>query len=85
MFFVYLLKSHFDGSFYVGYTTDLARRLEEHNEGLSRYTSRKISWEMVHTEAFETKAEALKREIFLKKQRNRTFYQSLADTGGSVA
>jgi len=82
MFFVYLLQSQQDQSFYIGYTTDLERRLSEHNEGLSRYTKVKRPWKLMYSEFFDTKSEALKREIFLKKQRNRVFYQSLADAGG---
>ena len=81
MFFVYILQSLQDQTFYIGYTTDVERRLSQHNEGLSRYTKSKMPWKMVYTEVFETKTEALRREIFLKKQRNSSFYQSLVDAG----
>ena len=33
-YFVYILQSHVDGSFYVGYSNDVDRRLAEHNAGL---------------------------------------------------
>ena len=76
-FKVYILQSEKDVTYYIGYTTDLNRRLTEHNSGKSIYTSGKIPWEVVYYEIFPTKTEALKREKFLKKQRNRTFYENL--------
>jgi len=76
-FVVYILKSKVDGSFYTGYTKNLKRRLEEHNGGKSKYTSKKAPWIIHHFEEFSEKSEAIKRERFLKKQRNSRFYESL--------
>ncbi|WP_367575995.1 GIY-YIG nuclease family protein [Maribellus mangrovi] len=61
----------------MGFTSNLAQRLSYHNAGKSRYTSRKIPWKCVYIEEFKTRAEAMKREKFLKKQKNRQFYQRL--------
>lgn len=77
MFFVYILQSGLDASYYIGYTSNLERRLEEHNSGKTRYTSKKLPWELKYYEAFESKSEAIKRELFLKKQKNRKFYERL--------
>jgi putative endonuclease len=77
-FHVYILKSQADGSFYVGYTRHLTKRLKDHNDRKSRYTARKVPWSLFYSEAFETKREALIRERFLKRQKNRAFYMSLA-------
>ena len=74
---VYILESLIDGSFYIGYTQDIFLRLEQHNAGETKYTSRKKPWKIVYTELMESKSDALKREIFLKKQRSRQFYLSL--------
>ena len=79
MFYVYLIQSQLDNSFYVGYTKDLENRLKQHNNGDSTYTKRKIPWKLVYSESFKNKSDALKREIFLKKQRNINFYQRLVD------
>jgi putative endonuclease len=76
-FIVYILKSELDDTYYIGYTIDLNRRLSEHNSGKSKYTSGKMPWKVVYYERFPTRTEALKREKFLKKQRNRTFYEKL--------
>ncbi|MGB1121548.1 MAG: GIY-YIG nuclease family protein, partial [Saprospiraceae bacterium] len=55
----------------------LEHRLYEHNEGFSRYTKHKRPWKIVYFEKFEEKSEAIKRERFLKKQKNRAFYNRL--------
>ncbi len=40
-FIVYIIQSENDGSFYIGFTSDIEQRLSYHNSGKSRYTSRK--------------------------------------------
>ena len=77
MYYVYILQSKVDKTFYIGYTSNLDLRLKEHNEGKSRYTKKKIPWKIVYSETFENKSEAIKRERFLKKQKNKEFYRSL--------
>ena len=77
MFYVYILQSKKDNSFYIGHTEDLEKRLLYHNEGLSKYTSKKMPWHIVYYEEYRTRTEAIQRERFLKKQRNRYFYESL--------
>jgi putative endonuclease len=77
--FVYILESKTDHSFYIGQTNDLDKRLEFHNHGLSKYTSRKRPWIVVYFEKYKTRTEAIKRERFLKQQRNRSFYKSLIE------
>jgi len=77
MYFTYIIQSQYDNSYYIGHSSDMKIRLEHHNQGLSRYTSKKIPWILVYIETFQTKGEASKRELFLKKQRNHTFYERL--------
>ncbi len=74
---VYILQSQADGSFYTGYTSDLNRRLDEHNSGKTRYTSKKRPWILFYSEEGLSKKDAIIRERFLKKQRNKNFYLSL--------
>ena len=68
LFIVYIIQSLKDGSFYIWYSSNIEERLKKHNEGKSRYTSKKIPWKLVYTEEFSSKSEAIKREKFLKKQ-----------------
>ncbi len=44
---------------------------------MSKYTSKKIPWKLVYYEKFVTLSEAKKRENFLKKQKNKNFYNRL--------
>ena len=79
MFYVYILQSLADKSFYIGFTKNTVTRLNEHNSGKSTYTRKKIPWKLVYTEKYESKSEAIKREKFLKSQRNTDFYKKLID------
>jgi putative endonuclease len=79
-YYVYILESLQDGSFYIGFSTDVNRRLDEHNSGESKYTRTKVPWKVVYIEEHESKMKALKREKFLKAQRNREFYQRLINS-----
>lgn len=66
---VYLLRCA-DGSLYTGITTDLARRLAEHNgEGGmgARYTRSRRPVELAYAEAAASRAEAARREAAIKR------------------
>ena len=77
MFYVYLIQSEVDASFYIGYTSNLELRIKQHNNGESTYSRRKKPWKLVYSEELENKTSALKREKFLKKQKNKDFYYHL--------
>jgi putative endonuclease len=78
-YYVYILQSEQDGTFYIGYSSNLESRLEKHNSSKTGYTSKKKPWRLVYKEFFDKKTDAIKREKFLKSQRNRAFYQKLID------
>jgi putative endonuclease len=61
---------------YVGWTNDLDKRIARHNAGTGARSTRGRIWEVLHTEAFATKQEAMSREWHLK--RDRTFRKELA-------
>ncbi|PPA68514.1 GIY-YIG nuclease family protein [Jeotgalibacillus proteolyticus] len=69
------LNSHFfyvlrcaDNSYYGGYTIDLMRRLNQHNEGkASKYTRTRLPVSLLHSERFETKREAMQAEYSFKQ------------------
>ena len=71
MFYVYLLKSQVDDSFYIGQTNNLETRLNYHNKGRSQYTKTKIPWIMIAHKAFQTRSEAMMEEKRLKNLKNR--------------
>ena len=64
---VYLLQSRQDGTSYVGWTTDPARRLVEHNAAVAAYTSRKRPWRLVGVEPQPTVGVAKAYERSLKR------------------
>jgi putative endonuclease len=66
-FFVYVIYSRDHDKFYRGVTVDPERRLFEHNEGFSRWTSQFRPWELFYLEVYEFKRDALIREKVLKK------------------
>ena len=72
MYIVYVLHSKRFDKIYIGYTSDMERRLVSHNEKATRgYTLRYRPWTLVHTETFTTKKEAMRRERELKSARGR--------------
>ena len=72
-YWVYILQSLKDHSFYIGYSSDVDRRLVQHNTSNSGYTARKQPWVLVHSEMFISETEAIRRERFIKKQKDKAF------------
>lgn len=71
-YYVYILRCR-DGSFYTGYTNDLERRIEEHNNGRGgRYTRGRFPVELVHSERYPTRKKAINRELEIKKFSRKT-------------
>ncbi|HRH57439.1 MAG TPA: GIY-YIG nuclease family protein [Chitinophagales bacterium] len=77
MYYVYILKSKKDNSLYKGYTSLLIKRLEEHNNGKSIYTSTKMPWILVYFEKFDTQKDAIAREKYLKSAAGRRFLKNV--------
>jgi putative endonuclease len=77
--FVYVLGSTGHGGFrtYVGWTTDLLRRLAQHNTGKGARSTRGRVWVLLYAERHATPAAAMSREWHLK--RDRRFRKRLAD------
>jgi len=66
-YYVYIIQSKLDQSYYKGFSENPPKRLLQHNSGECTYTSRKTPWDLVHIEELSTKREALIREKVLKK------------------
>ena len=71
MFTVYVLRSQKNGYRYIGHTADLARRLVEHNSGLTKSIRFQIPFVLEYTEECSTKVEAVRREKFFKSGKGR--------------
>lgn len=70
MNYVYVLKSLKDNDLYIGSTTDLKRRLREHNTGKSFSTSWRGPFELIYYEAYKSLEDARNREKALKLRGN---------------
>ena len=68
---VYVLRSLKDGKHYTGFTSDLDRRLKEHNSGKTASTKRRRPFVVLYTETYDSKPEAAKREKFFKTSKGR--------------
>jgi putative endonuclease len=69
--FVYVLGCRVKGRCltYVGWTTDVDRRLAQHNAGKGARFTRGRVWTLLHTEQFRTRRQAMSREWHLKRDR----------------
>jgi len=66
MFYNYVLKNNKNNKLYVGYATDLKKRLKEHNQGKSQATKAYKPWNVIYYEACLEESDARRREYYLK-------------------
>jgi putative endonuclease len=70
-FYTYILQSDRTKGLYIGYTSNLERRLEQHNKSHGKYTSNKGIWHMLFYKKFDSKSEAISLERKLKSWKSR--------------
>lgn len=66
MYYVYILQSQKNGSFYIGYTNDLRQRVSSHNSGENKATKPFRPYRLVFYEAFLNRIDDKNREVYLK-------------------
>jgi putative endonuclease len=66
MYFVYIIKSQKDSTFYTGLTDNVKERIIQHNNGESNYTKSRIPWGLVWVGIFPGKQKAAEFEKYLK-------------------
>lgn len=76
MCYVYILQSETDDGLYIGFSTDLRRRLKEHQAGKSFATSYRGPWKLIYYEAYLEESDAFGREEFLKSGGGRRFLKN---------
>ena len=70
VFYVYMLMTLGKKPIsYVGYTKNLKRRLNLHNNGKGAKFTRGRKWRLIYKEKYSTKKEAISREYYIKKNR----------------
>ncbi|WP_302082777.1 GIY-YIG nuclease family protein [Salinibaculum rarum] len=80
--YVYVLRCA-DDTLYTGYTTDVERRVAEHDSGEgAKYTRGRTPVELVHVETFDSRSAAMSREYEIKQQ-SRAAKESLVEYNDS--
>ncbi|MFA6619069.1 MAG: GIY-YIG nuclease family protein [Candidatus Neomarinimicrobiota bacterium] len=77
MYYVYIIQSKITRNYYIGYTSDVQRRLDQHNQGKTRSTKAYKPWELVFTKGFESKRKARQIELKIKKMKSHKFIERL--------
>ncbi len=82
MAFPYILYSNKLDKYYVGSTTDIERRLQEHNRGKEKFTSLGLPWVLMYKEEFSELQEARQRELYIKQMKSRKYIENLIRSAG---
>lgn len=77
MFYIYILKSEKNSSYYIGSCKNLEVRLKLHNSGLVRSTKRYLPWQLVYSESFYNLERARHRERQIKSWKKRQAIENL--------
>ena len=83
MYFIYIIENT-EGKHYVGYTSNLVRRIKDHNSTKGRWTKKKGPWRLVYQEACSTKEEAYSREKQIKRYKGGRAFKQLLDLNNST-
>jgi putative endonuclease len=76
-YYVYILKSKRDNHIYAGYTKDLRKRLEKHNQGQVEATKNRRPFTLIYYEAYLHQQDATKREKYFKTGWGRTYLKKV--------
>ncbi len=79
MFHLYILISKNFGTYYIGVSGDVEKRLKMHNNGMVRSTKYKKPWVVVYIKSFSTLGEARREELRLKSLKKRKEIEKLAE------
>jgi putative endonuclease len=85
MYFVYILRSLKTRHYYIGSTSDVERRLQQHNAGEQAATRYQGPFEVVYVESHPDQASARRRERFIKRQKSHMFIEALIRQSGLVS
>jgi len=79
-YYVYVLRSVKNRMFYVGFTKNLARRVDDHNKGLVLSTHRRRPLALVYWEGCLNQTDATHREKYLKSSWGKRWCRNCWDT-----
>ncbi|KKT41671.1 MAG: Excinuclease abc c subunit domain protein [Parcubacteria group bacterium GW2011_GWA2_44_13] len=76
-YYVYILKSDLNGSYYIGSTQDIEKRLDLHRNGMVTSTKRYLPWRLVYKAEYPNLSDARKRELQIKSWKKREAIENL--------
>ena len=76
-YYVYILQSESTGRYYIGQTEHLEERVRYHQSNYSKAIKNRGPWKLLHFEEFPTRGNAMKRENYIKRQKDRLFIERL--------
>lgn len=77
MNYFYILRSNASGKYYIGETSNIARRLKEHKDGKTGFGKRNGSIKLVFYRECTDRSEAKEIESFVKRQKSRLFIEKV--------
>jgi putative endonuclease len=77
MYYVYILKSEKNHRYYIGCTSNIKRRIDDHNKGKVSSTKAFVPWSLVYIENYISKSEAYKRERKIKSYKGGNAFKDL--------
>ena len=82
-YYLYIIQSQTDESYYIGTSCDLTERIERHNQGRSKYTKPKRPWNLVYIEEHPDRSSAMKREYAIKRRKSKDYLAKLIESFSS--
>ncbi len=79
MHYLYILESEVNGRYYIGITSDVKKRLRQHNTGKTKSTKAYIPWNLMCKVQFPTRQEAARIERKLKNSKSRRVIEKYID------
>ena len=80
IFWVYILYSLSLDQYYIGHTENLEDRIFRHTNSGSKSTKKASDWKIAYTEEYQTRSEAFKREMEIKKKKSRKYVDYLINS-----
>ncbi|CAB1076745.1 hypothetical protein D1AOALGA4SA_4540 [Olavius algarvensis Delta 1 endosymbiont] len=78
-YYVYIIQSQKNESYYIGTTRNLSDRIERHNQGRSKFTKAKRPWKLVYSKEYPDRSSAMKREYAIKRRKSKDYISKLIE------
>ncbi len=79
-FTLYILFSEKNKKYYVGSCQNMEERITRHNSGRNKSTHSGMPWKIIYQEKFDTRSDAVARELSIKKKKSKIFIEKLIKT-----